>query len=434
MKKHLSIRFLCALLAAMLLILSAMPALAQGNTYMYIRTGNTGRLHLRALPTTASESLGLYSNGTAVLVESVTGNWAYVSVNGRHGYMSLNFLTSAAPSSPAQPAPAQTESTVLYVRTGNTGRLHLREYASTTSRSLGLFSNGTAVVVTARSGDWAYVMVNGKQGYMMLNFLAAAPSQPIPTLQPVAPISGTPVIKYVSTGNSGKLHLRDYPSQTANSLGLYPNGTQVYAVDMGNGWSQVVVNGRAGYMMTQFLVYYAPIGYTPAPTLAPALTPTQIPPSSGITLYVQTGNSGGLYLRESMSTSSAALGLFPNGTRVSMLISYGSWAYVYVEGLYGYMQLQYLSAAAPAQAPATAVPVPTATPSTGSAGYANTAVVRQPRNSFVYLRSSQNSNGTGNVLAQIPSGSTVTVIQYGKFWSKIIYNGITGYIVSQYLK
>ena len=433
MKKP-ALRSLCALFLAVLMLVAAVPALADGtpgDLYMYVRTGNSGKLHLRALPSTDSQSLGLYPNGTPVLVESITNSsWAFVQVAGRRGYMVLSCLTGVAPAYTPSPAvtPVPTEDTNLYVHTGNSGKLHLREAASQNARSLGLYPNGTAVRVTARSGAWAFVNISGVSGYMMLQFLTpTVPSQPV-TPQPTA-IPGTSQLMYIRTGNTGRLHLREYPSQSAASLGLFANGTPVYAVPMGNGWCQAMVNGKSGYMMLKYLV-----SSSDAPTAAPTAAPVPIPEGSTI-LYVATGNTGKLHLRENMSTDAGSLGLFPNDTAVAVIANYGAWAYVNVNGKLGYMMTRYLRttpsymppAATDTAAPGQATPAPTFPPTFS-------ATVRQPNNSFVYLRSTRSSESTVNVICQVPSGSVVTVVEWGDLWSKVRYDGMEGYMVTHYLK
>jgi uncharacterized protein YgiM (DUF1202 family) len=38
------------------------------------------------------------------------------------------------------------------------------------------------------------------------------------------------------------------------------------------------------------------------------------------------------------------------------------------------------------------------------------------------------------VICQVPSGSVVTVVEWGSLWSRIQYNGMEGYMVTNYLK
>ena len=396
---------LVAVLVLAAMLVSCVPALADNpsapNTFMVIRTGNSGKLNLRALPTTASESLGLYSNGTVVLVETASNGWAYVSVNGRHGYMATQFLAKMSDGS------GTSSGTVMYVKTGNSGKLNLRVGASLQTGSLGLYPNGTKVLMIQRIGDWAYVNVNGMRGYMMYKFLSydGSVTPVVPTVDPTKAVS-----MVVKTGNSGKLNLRESPSLGARSLGLYANGTVLSAVSVGNGWHWVTVNGRTGYMMSQFLADNSSAPVTP------------VTPTSPYTMYIRTGNSGKLNLRALPTTDSASLGLYPNDLAVTVLATTGAWANVAVDGKMGYMMLQFLTTTAPGGG-TTPIPV---TP--------GTAVVRQPSNSYVNLRSSQNSE-INNVIAQVPSGTVVTVLSWGNVWCQIrLANGQEGFMVAHYLE
>ncbi len=101
----------------------------------------------------------------------------------------------------------------------------------------------------------------------------------------------------------------------------------------------------------------------------------------------------------------------------------GNWAHVSVGSQTGYMMTQFLSSA---------VPTTPVTPSTPSAP--GTATVTHPNGSFVYLRSSTNSDNLTNVLSQVPHGTVVEVLSWGQYWSYINYNGLEGYMVTNYLK
>ena len=350
---------LYTLVIAMMISCPAAPALADGvhgELCMYVETGNRGKLHLRARPDRGSESLGLYRNGTRVLVEGfANGSWAAVLVNGRRGYMNTDYLSGYSPVPTAAPVswPVAAEDTTLYVCTGNSGRLHLRACASRDAASLGLYDNGTPVRVASRQDGWAYVNVNGTAGYMLLNCLSASvpaaslSSQTSAVRQQVS-VSNPGMFKamYVNTG-SGGLHLRAYASQNADSLGLYPHGTRIYAIDLGNGWSYVLVNGLYGCMMTQYL----------SPLSEPVYS-----------------NQNAWNAPQSLCSSQ------------------------------------------PASAPGAFI------------------TVRNPNSSFVYLRSSKNADRRDNILAQVPVGAQATLLEPGEYWSRILYEGMEGYMVSGYLR
>lgn len=380
---------------------------------MYVRTGNTGKLYLRQLPTKSSAVLGSYANGTAVTVYSQQNGWAQVQVNGKYGYMMVSYLTdslSSATASPATPAPGS--GTVYYVRTGNTGKLYLRVSPWQGASVLGKYANGTPVTVYSIVNGWAYVDAGDVTGYMMAKFLTpSAPSvtaAPAPTAQP----GGTPIgILYVRTGNSGRLHLRALNDANSASLGLYANGTQVLAYAYLGDWVQVGVNGKIGYMMKKFLTDGS---VTPAPTMSPTY-----PPVYGKQMVVRTGNSGRLNLRAAPDQNAASLGLYANGTWVNVVAMGTVWAQVTVGDKAGYMMVKFLSDGTTPSNPAT--------PSTGS------ATIIHPKGSYVNFRSSMSAANNYNVILRLHSGTRVELIARYDGWCRVRYNGQAGYVMSYYV-
>ena len=412
----------CALVLVLVLAFPAAPAFAENNAY--VKKTDAGRINLRSGPASQYRVLAAIDPGTPLEVLDVVGKWAHIIVaspNGLgdlEGYMYTDYIedysgkiihsypmdTTASSQSSYSGAYNSfawiTENTPMYVCTGNSGRLHLREYPSQNARSLGLFPNGTQVTVLNRSGLWAYVSVNGLYGYMMLYYLTQDPYTPV---QPIVPPYPT-VIKYVNTGNSGRLHLREYPSQNARSLGLFPNGTKVSAADLCIGWTYVSVNGLVGYMMNIYLSSTAPDPYQP----------TQY-----TIRYVYSPDGTLVDLRAGMSASYQSLGRYSNGTQVRVYYNWGTWSYVSVNGNVGYMLSSQLSAS-PYIPPHPTIPIGTAT-------------VRHPNGSFVYLRSTRSTASLDNVLAKVPSGARVTVYEKDEWYSLIEYNGVYGYMVSHFL-
>ena len=58
--------------------------------------------------------------------------------------------------------------------------------------------------------------------------------------------------------------------------------------------------------------------------------------------------------------------------------------------------------------------------------------MQQKNGSYVNLRAYRNSE-VDNVIAQVPSGTVVDVLEWGKVWSKVQYGAQVGYMVSSYL-
>lgn len=438
------------------------------DTTLYIQTGNSGKLNLRADSTTNSASLGMYKNGTAVIVTHRENGWAYVQVDGKNGWMMTKYLTALTPGSTPTPKPlptppAATEDTPMYVQTGNTGKLNLRSLKDADSESLGKYANDTPVRVIHREDGWAYVKVDSKEGWMMLKFLTSQDPSATPTPKPgqTPPPVTENTLMIVKTGNTGKLNLRAEASKDSKSLGMYANGTEVTVTHREGPWAYVTVDGKTGCMMLRYLSN--PDGTTDP---EPEFTPTE-----NTEMYIRTDDGLKLHLRKEASRDSASLGLYPVGTKVTVLGRQGAWAKVDVNGQKGWMMLQYLyggttptpavptATPAPADPTATPAPVdptatptptvtptatpeptatptvaPTATPVPTATPRPNKATVYQKSGSYVNLRSSMSSSTTANVIAKIPSGTVVDVISWGGTYTKVSYNGQTGYIITSYLK
>ena len=63
-----------------------------------------------------------------------------------------------------------------------------------------------------------------------------------------------PLYRAIVKADSGKtVRMRSRPSTSASILANVPLHTNVEVMDVLDGWSQIVYNGTAGYMMSKFL-------------------------------------------------------------------------------------------------------------------------------------------------------------------------------------
>lgn len=126
----------------------------------------TDRLHLRTEPKESAPSLGKYYNGVQLIINSDHGDWTYVAVGNLYGYMKTEFLSISQAVAPASAMPIMTVS-----NPNAAGNLHLREKQSTNSKSLGLYDNGTQVILMGFNDEWAHVIVDGQTGFMLGKYL-----------------------------------------------------------------------------------------------------------------------------------------------------------------------------------------------------------------------------------------------------------------------
>jgi uncharacterized protein YgiM (DUF1202 family) len=111
-------------------------------------------LNLRSGAGTQFAILGKIKRGTGVTILESVGNWRRVKTfGGQVGWISASYLT--------RQATAKVTASALNVRKG----------PGTDSAILGSFKRGTRVNVQYTSGNWAYVTVGGKQGYVSLTYI-----------------------------------------------------------------------------------------------------------------------------------------------------------------------------------------------------------------------------------------------------------------------
>ena len=247
------------------------------------------------------------------------------------------------------------------------------------------------------------------------------------------------VVKYTQFG---RINMRAEPNEFSARVGVLSGGTLVKVLDGGTGhWVLVEGEEKIGYMSSNFLeLFYdgetPPIPVktaTPVPaatrTPAPSYSytePVQVvswPVTENTLMYVDTANGKSLNLRAGPSKNYAAIASYRVGTAVTVMARWGDWAYVKVGSRKGFMMLEFLSYSMPA---------PTVPPAPEPVIAIVTVV--HPWGSFVYLRSSTTTDTNQNILAKIPHGTAVELLEWGFWYSRIRYNGITGYIVTSYLK
>ena len=238
----------------------------------------------------------------------------------------------------------------------------------------------------------------------------------VPTAEPTATPTAAPVLTATVNTTSSNLNMRAAASTTSDKLTSIPRGATVTVLEKGTTWSRISYGGYTGYVMTQYLKFDG--GSTAQPTGTPSVTPT--PGGSTATVIASRLN-----MRASASTTGALLTKIPNGANVTVLGTTGAWSHIRYGSYTGYVMSQYLRINGNSTAQPTAAPTqePTAEPTIG------TATVTA--GSRLNMRSAKNTSAS--VVTRIPSGATVGVISYASDWSKVTYNGCTGYVSSPYI-
>ena len=125
---------------------------------------NADSLYLRQSP--GGAVITTLSKGTTVAVLYNSSSWYKVSVNGKEGYVSGEYLTG-------------TTATDVALGTGTvkcSSSVNFRSAPNTSSTSYGELKNGTAITVLSTSNGWSKVSYAGKTGYISADYLVTASS------------------------------------------------------------------------------------------------------------------------------------------------------------------------------------------------------------------------------------------------------------------
>lgn len=375
-------------LAALLLtcaLLLALPGLADELQFGVVY--NTDTLNLRQQATQYSTWLGKYCEGDWLSISGSSGNWYYVTgPDGKTGYVSKTYVQVTEP---------EYRTIGLVANQKATAYLNLRAAPSYGATVVDYYYNGVPCVLLSQSNGWYHVRVDGVDGYFREEYMTTAiwaTSEEVATI--VSP-------------NSGGVNLRTGPGMGYDVLGQYEGGQYVLVLQQGNGWWKVSIDGKVGYMKTDFLKegVHKPFEKESA-TVAKGV---------GTAIVSNPKSTQVLNLRLLADVNSRVLGQYRNGVRLTVLAYGTEWCQVQDQsGTIGYMMTKYLTVK-------------------DLAGTA-TMMVKHPQKTFVNLRSAP-SMMTGTVLAKIPHGTAVTVLApSSNGWVKVSYKGYTGYVVDYFLE
>lgn len=212
-------------------------------------------------------------------------------------------------------------------------------------------------------------------------------------------------VKLVSAGSS--LAIRSAKSTTASLIGTAANGAIVDVLSNDGTWCFIRFGDLKGYVPANALS----ISGTPAGTEE---TPTSIIGFATVTA------SDFVNLREEGSMSARVVSTAPSGAVLTVFSQSGSWAKVQYNATVAYANTGFISN------------VTSTYPSeTVSSGSATATVSTSDGTGSINLRASASTGA--QVLAQIPSGTQVTVSSDDGSWCVVSYQGMTGYVMSVYI-
>ena len=408
-----------------------------GSSAMVSLPGGVGAAPMRVSASTSASVLSYVSHGTQVIVHSNDGSWCLISVGGVTGYILSSALdfgsTGVVPTDPPLTGDEQYATVTPELST-----LNLRSGPSTSYAVIAEIPKGTQIVVTSYGSVWCAVRWGELTGYVMTEYLTFD-GEPTPAPSTTHVPAGSPALTlqnadmHEAAGNSSPVQL------------MIPSGETVTVLQWGDEWTQITYVGLTGYVHTDVLRLYqdmttdAPV--TSAPTASPTPSPTPTPTPTPVPTFTPVDGTAvvimNAQLREEPDTGSRLLGTIAAGTNVQVAAVGTSWSRIIHDGVTGWVLTSqlHITVHQPTEEPTA---TPTVVPSsdellqdesedeqTGVIAWIVSTV------SGISLRSSASTEST--VLATIPAGTQIVVLEEDATWSRIRYNTQFGYVFSQYL-
>ena len=250
--------------------------------------------------------------------------------------------------------------------------VNFRSGPSTSYSSIGKLNKGDKVEYLDENGSWVKVKYSGKTGYVYGTYVEKDTS--------------STTTKYV---NATSLNVRSGPSTSYSVIGKLSKGTKIEVISTSNGWSKIKYDGQTGYVSSKYLSSSAPESNTTT------------------TKYV---NATSLNVRSGPSTSYSIIGKLSSGEKVEVISTSNGWSKIKYDGQTGYVSSKYLSSSAPES---------------------NTTTTKYVNATSLNVRSGPSTSYS--IIGKLSSGEKVEVISTSNGWSKIKYDGQTGYVSSKYL-
>lgn len=275
----------------------------------------TGKVHggwliLRSDPSYKGRRLSSYPTGTVVTITGQSGKWYAVKApDGLRGYMLGSYLTVSG------------DDIVMgedaWVTSTNGLNVKMRSGAGTEYKAIASYPPGTKCKVIFKYGDFTYIQIGSLLGYMMTQFLTGTDPGSGGTVEPYD--------VYVVSPNGTGVNLRSGPSKGNQAIGFYEVGTKGKMIRPGAVWSLITIEGRTGYMMSQFLSKTAPEPYVPTGEY-----------------IVISYNGKNINMRSGPGKNYPVIRTFPPGTSLKILTVGRDWQYISIGEIKGYMMTQFI--------------------------------------------------------------------------------------------
>ena len=315
-------------------------------------------------------------------------------------------------------------------------RINLRAKKSTESTILTHLDPGTEVAIEEKGDSWTKITVCSNTGYVKNKYLkitqntvrvpkyvAADASHPaLPETVYGDKVMRTQVVAYGKVNTEDRLYIRESPSNDATAVFMLSSGATVKINSVNDGWAYVTYGGKSGFTRLKYLDAWKTVELMGS--YLTASTDLAAPAEADEAVYALVTDESGAVLRGVASASGEALSEIPTGEQLEVVFQSTSWTQVCWGDQVGYVSNDQVQIGTQAEL------------DQYLAAYQKAAevfaIVNTGADAGLNLR--QAADAQAEVLRVLDNGSIVTLLSDDGTWSQVSINGLTGYVMSQYLR
>lgn len=337
-------------------------------------------------------------------------------------YLTFYFNTGTASGTPVYTTAStefsgSTDAAGTYIVSTDGGSLNLRSYASTSGEVITKMPDGAEVQVIESDGSWALVTYNGINGYCSMDYLTAV-SESIDSSETSSTTTTESTTTtaaatteslseefagdYIVSAGGSYLNMRSGMSTSKSIVAQIPDGSEVTVTAANDDWAAVEWNGKSGYCSMAYLVKAEETTASETTVSTTASTTTTTITTTASEEAASTESTSSLY--EETETSSETETTTTTTETTTTVTTTETTA-------------------------ETTVSEPVTSETQEEPVYRVYTV--NTDGAHLNLRSSGSMNG--DILAQIPNGSSVLAAYYDGDWMRVTWNDIEGFCKVDYL-
>lgn len=205
-------------------------------------------LNVRSGPGTSYGIVTTARRGQQLPVLSESGSWVKVTVSGKTGWVSRQYVTIARIATEVPNVTGEQQATV------SVAKANIRTGADTSYSIKWQVARGTVLPVRALANGWAQVVYKAQLGWVDASLLSLTD-----TARPTSGVvysagPGAWRVDYPATGTitGAKVNLRSGPSLSSKSLGQVTKGTRLPWRGVANGWVKTAYKGQDCYVIKTY--------------------------------------------------------------------------------------------------------------------------------------------------------------------------------------